>query len=98
MVSPRISPSIAATSAPSAAGLEMCRASLHGASDRGVPAVDQEGNAPLREARAKQRAIAIAEGVVEDGAGKPVMLHEDERVLERVGGGERSAGGFELPA
>ena len=34
--------------------------------------------------------------MIEDGAAKPVMLHEDERVLERVGGGDRSARGFKF--
>ena len=51
--SPRISPSIAATSAPSAAGFEMCSASLHGTFDGVVPAVDHEGDAPLFEALSK---------------------------------------------
>ena len=75
---------MAATSAPSAAGLEICRAPAQAT----PTAVDDEGDAALLEARAEQRAIALAKRMIEDGARQSVVLHEEEGVLECVGRGQ----------
>jgi len=59
-------------------------------------AIDHEGNAAPLEPRTKFGAIPIGEGVIEDSACQSVVLHKDQRVLERVRGRQRGAGNFKL--
>ena len=64
--------------------------------DGGVAAVDDEGDAPLREARTKPGAVAVAERVIQNGAGQPVVLNEDQGVVKRASRRNRGTAGFEL--
>jgi hypothetical protein len=64
--------------------------------DVGVAAINQVRNAPLREPGAQQRAITIAERMIEDGSRQPVVFNEGEGVVQRIGRGQRGTGSFEL--
>ena len=68
---------------------------LTGTANRVEPGVHDEGNAPLCEARAKLRAIAVAKRVIEDGPGQTVMLDEEQSMLKRVRGRQRGTSSFE---
>jgi len=65
------------------------------AANRVVAAVDYEGDAPLFEACVEQRAVAITKRMIEDGAGQPVMLHKNQRMLQRVRRRQRGTSRFE---
>ena len=65
------------------------------AANVGVSAVEHEGDVPIREALAKLRAISVTECMVQDGTREPVVLHEDEGMLERIRGCYGGAGSFE---
>ena len=49
-----------------------------------MAAIEDVRDAALFKARAKPKAITIAQRMVEDGASQPVVLNEDKGVLQRV--------------
>jgi hypothetical protein len=59
-----------------------------GAFHRGESAVDQERNAALCEARAEQRAVAVAKRMIEDGSNEAVHLVIMMRCLAALAPGQ----------
>jgi hypothetical protein len=57
---------------------------LAGASDLWYPAIDEERDVAFLEASAEERTVAIRQGVVQDGARKPIVLNQEQGVPQRV--------------
>jgi hypothetical protein len=76
----------------SSGGLPNQNACLTGAVDFVEPTVDHEGNTPISQPLAKTGTVTIPKYMIQDRNREPIVLHQVQSLLERIGGGGEGAG------